>query len=186
MADDTPQETPAPETTDTPPPATGDDGLGDAGKQAIDRMKAERNDATKALKAAQKELETLRQAQMSESEKALTEAETRGRASAVAEFGQKLAAAQFIADAARRNAEFDAAGVLEDLNLGKYVTDDGQPDAKGIAAVVERLVPERAAQAAPKFGNADLGPRTTPPAPTDGSPRSLIAAGIAASDAAKH
>ena len=35
-------------------------------------------------------------------------------------------------------------------------------------------------------GNADIGPRTPPPALADGSPRSLIAAGIAASDAAKR
>jgi hypothetical protein len=35
-------------------------------------------------------------------------------------------------------------------------------------------------------GNADIGPRTPAPPLNDGSPRSLIAAGIAASDAAKH
>jgi ElaB/YqjD/DUF883 family membrane-anchored ribosome-binding protein len=186
MADDTPQDTAPQDDASTTEPATGEDALGDAGKQALDRMKAERNDAAKALKAAQKELEQLRQAQMSESEKAVSEAEARGRASAAADFGQKLAAARFVAEAARRNAEFDATAVLEDLNLAKYVTDDGEPDAKGIAAVVERLVPEKAAPAGPRFGNADLGPRSTPTTPTDGSPRSLIAAGIAAADAAKR
>lgn len=186
MADDTPQD-PAPQNdAPTAEPATGEDVLGDAGKQALDRMKAERNEAQKQLKALQKDLDQLRQAQMSESEKAVAEAEARGRATAAAEFGQKLAAARFVAEAARRNAEFDATAVLEDLNLAKYVTDDGEPDTKGLAAVVERLVPEKAAPAGPRFGNADLGPRNTPAPLTDGSPRSLIAAGIAAADAQKR
>jgi hypothetical protein len=177
--DTTPQDAPSTE------PATGEDALGDAGKQALDRMKAERNEAAKQLKALQKELEQVRQAQMSESEKAIAEAETRGRTSATVEFGQRLAAAQFVAEAAKRNPDFDAASVLEDLNLAKYVTEGGEPDGKGIASVVERLVPERANNPRPT-GDVGLGPRPTAPAPTDGSPRSLIAAGIAASDGAKH
>lgn len=181
MADDTPQD----QQDQAPPPATDDNGLGDAGKQALDRMKAERNEATKQLKALQQELEKVRQAQMSESDKAVAEAEMRGRAAATVEFGQRLAAAQFVAVAAKRNADFDAASVLEDLNLAKYVTDTGEPDGKGIASVVERLVPERAANPRPT-GDVGLGPRPAAPAPTDGSPRSLIASGIAASDAAKR
>jgi hypothetical protein len=183
MADDTPQDTQdqAPSTE----PATGEDALGDAGKQALDRMKAERNEAAKQLKALQKELEQVRQAQMSESEKAIAEAVARGRTEATTEFGQRLAAAQFVAAAAKRNADFDAASVLEDLNLAKYVTDTGEPDDKGIASVVERLVPERASNPRPT-GDVGLGPRPAAPVLNDGSPRSLIAAGIAASDAAKH
>lgn len=183
MADDTPQE-PQDSTPPAEKPATGEDALGDAGKQALDRMKAERNEATKQLKALQQELEKVRQAQMSESEKAVAEAEARGRATATTEFGQRLAAAQFVAEAARRNPDFDAASVLEDLNLAKYVTEAGDPDGKGIASVVERLVPERASNPRPS-GDVGLGPRTPVPPPTDGSPRSLIAAGIAASDASK-
>lgn len=166
------------------PPADAPD-LGDAGKRALEAERAARKEAEKQAKAVQRELEQLRQAQMSESEKAVAEAAARGRSEAITEFGQRLAAAQFVAEAAKRNPDFDAASVLEDLNLAKYVTDDGEPDGKGIASVVERLVPERAANPRPT-GDVGLGPRPTPPAPTDGSPRSLIAAGIAAADAAKH
>ena len=189
MADDTPPQdtTPpadqAPDDGSTPP---ADDNLGDPGKRALEAERAARKEAEKQAKAVQRELEQLRQAQMSESEKALAEAESRGRSAAVTAFGQKLAAAEFVAAAARRNPEFDASAVLEDLNLAKYVGEDGEPDTKGLAAVVERLVPEKAAPSGPRFGNADLGPRSTPSALTDGSPKSLIAAGIAASDAAKR
>lgn len=184
MADDTPQETPQNQPA-ADAPATDADALGDAGKKALDAMKAERNQARTELNALRKELDQFKQAQMSESEKAVAEAAARGRSEAITEFGQRLAAAQFVAEAAKRNPDFDAASVLEDLNLAKYVTDDGEPDGKGIASVVERLVPERAANPRPS-GDVGLGPRPTPPAPTDGSPRSLIAAGIAAADAAKH
>lgn len=183
MADEpstTPQDAPSADAPQDPP--AQDDALGDAGKKAIDAMKAERNQARNELRAMQKELEQLRASQMSESEKALAEAEARGKSAATTAFGQRLAAAQFVADAARRNPDFDAASVLEDLNLAKYVTDDGEPDTKGIAAVVERLVPERAPDGPRRFGNPDLGPRPPAPPVTDGSPRSLIAAGIAASD----
>ena len=172
MADDTtPQDAPTPPADQAPtdgatPPA--DDNLGDPGKRALEAERAARKEAEKQAKAVQKELEQLRQAQMSESEKALAEAEARGKASATSAFGQRLAAAEFVAAAARRNPEYDASAVLEDLNLAKYVGEDGEPDAKGIAAAVERLVPEKAAQTGPRFGNADLGPRSTPPAPTDG------------------
>lgn len=186
MADDTPQEnaeTTAPSDGTTPPAES--DGLGDAGKRALEAERAARKEAEKQAKAVQRELEQLRQAQMSESEKAVAEAEARGRTAATVEFGQRLAAAQFVAEAAKRNPDFDAASVLEDLNLAKYVTDDGEPNAKGLTAVVERLVPERAANPRPS-GDVGLGPRPPAPAPTDGSPRSLIAAGIAAADATKH
>jgi hypothetical protein len=168
----------------TTPPADAAD-LGDAGKRALEAERTARKEAEKARKAVERELDELRKANLSESEKALAEAEARGRTAATTQFGQRLAAAQFVAEAAKRNPDFDAASVLEDLNLAKYVTDDGEPDGKGIASVVERLVPERAANPRPS-GDVGLGPRITPPAPTDGSPRSLIAAGIAAADAAKH
>jgi len=183
MADDATQETNTPE----PPaekPATGDDALGDAGKKALDAMKSERNQARSELTALRKELDQFKQAQMSESEKAVAEAEARGRTTAITEFGQRLAAAQFVAEAAKRNPDFDAASVLEDLNLAKYVTEAGEPDGDGLAAVVTRLVPERASNPRPA-GDVGLGPRPPAPPLTDGSPRSLIAAGIAASDATK-
>ena len=49
---------------------------------------------------------------------------------------------------------------LEFVDLGKFLGEDGRPDAKAIEAAVERLVPA-AADGPPSF---DGGTRTPPPA----------------------
>lgn len=179
MADDT-SDTTQDSTTDAPAEqgsATDRDALGDAGKQALDRMKAERNEAAKQAKALAAELEKVRASQMSEAEKAVAEAEARGRATAAGEFAQRLARSEFVALAARRNAEWDAAAVLDDLNLARYVREDGEPDSEALTAAVERLVPAALTDSRPR-GDAGFGPRQ-PSRPVDDSPRGLIAAGLA-------
>lgn len=63
------------------PPATGDDaGLGDAGKRAIDAMKAERDAAQRAARAAEKALEELKLAGATDAEKAIAKARAEGAA----------------------------------------------------------------------------------------------------------
>jgi hypothetical protein len=165
MADDPTPQDPAP-TPDAPPapqdPPAPDD-LGDAGKKALEAERAARKKAEQEHKAAQKELERLRTAQMNDTEKAIAEAEARGRTAASTMFGQRLAGAEFVAAAARRNPGFDASAVLDDLNLAKYVSEDGEPDGKGIAAAVERLVPAQAGSTRPA-GDVGQGVRdSTPP-----------------------
>lgn len=143
------------------PPATGDDVLGDAGKQAIDRMKADKVAAERRSKALERELEQVRQATMSETEKAIAEAEKRGRTAASTDFGKRLVKADIATAAARRNPDYDTAA-LDYLDLSRFIGDDGEPDATAIAAAVERLVP--AASGAPSF---DGGVRKTPAAKVD-------------------
>jgi predicted secreted protein len=109
----------------------------------------------KTYEGAAKEAENQRKASMTDAERAVAEAEARGRSSAMSEYGQRLVRSDFVAEAARRNPEYDAAGVLDDLNLARFLTEDGEPDSKAIAKAVERLVPA----AGPRFGNADQGPR---------------------------
>lgn len=66
----TPTTPPPAPTTPEPEPATGDgEGLGDAGKRAIDRMKEERDNALKAAKKAEGDLKKLQEASLSEQEK---------------------------------------------------------------------------------------------------------------------
>lgn len=137
------------------------DGLGEAGKQALDRMKSERNEARRKAKAVEKELEELRTQSMSEAEKAVAEAEKRGRQNAMTEYGKRLAKAEFDAAAGRRNPDMDTSTVLEFVDLTRFIDDDGEPDTKAIAAAVERLVPEPAG-GMPKY---DGGSRTPAPAP---------------------
>lgn len=114
----------------------------------------------KENKAAAAEVEKARKAAMTESERAVAEAEERGRRAAITTYGERLAKTEFIAEAAKRNPGFDAAAVLDDLNLARYIGEDGEPDSKAIAAAVGRLIPEggNATPAPPSF---DGGTRQT-------------------------
>ncbi len=64
----------APPATPPTPPATGDPEIGEAGRRAIAAERKTAKEAQDALKAAQTELETLKAAGLSESEKAVKEA----------------------------------------------------------------------------------------------------------------
>lgn len=110
--------------------------------------------------AAAKELERKQRESMTEAEKAIAEAEQRGRTTALTDFGQRLARSEFVAAAARRNPAWDASAVLDDLNLARYVGEDGEPDEKAIAKAVERLVPELTQSTG--VPNLDLGAKQTP------------------------
>lgn len=70
----TPPATPAPAAAPQDPPATGEPEIGEAGKRAIAAERKAAKEAQDALKAAQTELETLKAAGLSESEKAIKEA----------------------------------------------------------------------------------------------------------------
>ena len=150
---------PAEPTATTEPPATGE--LGEAGQKALESERTARKEAEKQAKQFQRELEQHKQASMSEAEKAVAEAEKRGAATAQQSFAQRLVRSDFTAAAARVNPEFDAAAVLEDLNLAKFVGEDGEPDAAAIQKAVERLVPPSGAPRPPSF---DGGARSTAPA----------------------
>jgi hypothetical protein len=117
----------------------------------------------KENKAAAAEVEKARKAAMSESERAVAEAEERGRMAAVTSYGQRLARTEFIAEAAKRNGGYDATSILDDLNLARYIGEDGEPDSKAIASAVARLIPEASA-AAPVPPAFDGGARQSAPA----------------------
>lgn len=86
-----------------------------------------------ASKAAQKELDKLRAASQTDSERAVTEAESKGRQAAQAEFGERLAGAEI--KAALSGVVPDPAAIVEDLNLAKYVTADGEVDSEAVEAL---------------------------------------------------
>lgn len=86
-----------------------------------------------ASKAAQKELDKLRAASQTDSERAVSEAEARGRQAALADVGQRLAAAEI--KAALTGIVPDPAAIVEDLNLAKYVGDDGEVDSEAVASL---------------------------------------------------
>lgn len=100
-----------------------------------------RSRANADYKAQVDAFEKQRKASMTEAEKAIADAKAAGRAEVSAEYGTRLVRSDFTTQAAKFNAGFDASAILDDLNLAKYVGDDGEPDVKAIKAAVERLVP---------------------------------------------
>lgn len=175
MTDGAATETP---TTETTPPATGDEVLGEAGIKALEAERREKRAAEKRaseLEARLKEFEAQQKAAMTDAERALVEAESRGRTAAATEFGKELAQTQFDALAGRRNPGFNTADALAFVDLAKFLGEDGRPDMAQIQAAVERLVPAPT-EGVPSF---DGGTRTPPPAPTDMSGLIRKAAGRA-------
>ncbi len=108
-----------------------------------------------------REFDEQRKAAMTDAERAVAEAEAKGRTAATAEFGKRLATADIKAAAAEASA--DLTGVLEYLDLGRFVGEDGEPDDKAIKAFVDGL-PKKETPT-PSF---DGGPRTPTVAPQGG------------------
>lgn len=124
-------------TQETQPPAD----LGDAGKQAIDRMKSERNDARKEAKALQAKLEEIQRSSMTDQEKAIDEAKATARADALAEVGSKIAAAEFKAAAAGRLDDAQMTTLLSGLDLKAFLDDSGDVDPAKVKTFVDTVAP---------------------------------------------
>ena len=110
-------------------------------EEYVKELRAEAAKHRTEAKKWQAEVDKVRKSSLTEAEQAVLEAEQRGRQAVLSDFGQRLARSAFVAEAARRNPAYDAQSVLDDLNLARYVGEDGEPDSKAIAAAVERLVP---------------------------------------------
>jgi hypothetical protein len=155
--------TDAPEPTDAPAETTETDVKdykAEAEKwQALARKNEER---AKSNATAAKELEKVRAAAMSEQERAVAEAKSAGLTEAQKATAPRLVRAELRAAAAEAGLGKDAlAGFLEYADLSKFVTDDGEPDDKAIAAAVKRL---GGTGQRPDF---DGGARTTAAKPAD-------------------
>lgn len=137
-------------------------------KEYVEKIRREAAEYRTKLRALERESEQQRKASMTEAERAVAEAETRGRQAAATEFGKRLARTEFDALAGRRNADFDTAPVFDYLDLSRFVGEDGEPDAKAIAAAVERLIP------APTGGPASFDGGARAPAPAPQSMSSVI------------
>ena len=130
-------------------------------------------DRAKENGAAARELEKLREASLSEAEKAVAEAEKRGRTAALTEVATKLAAAEV--KAALAGVVTDPAAIVEDLNLAKFITADGDVDAKAVTALRDRY----AALAPKQVADLKQGARQAPPAEFNGNDWLRKAAGVA-------
>ena len=135
MADDTTLDddtaTGADQSTDTTPDGQTDD-LGDAGRRALAEER-------RARKVAERELANLRKAAMSDQERAVAEAKAAGATEAARAAAPRLVRAEFRAAAAGQVDQQTLDAYLEDVDLTKFVTDDGEPDLKAITARIKRL-----------------------------------------------
>lgn len=147
------------ETADTAPPETDDrDWKAEAEKwQALARKNEER---AKSNSQAAKELEKVRAAAMTETEKAVAEAKAAGVAEAARQAGPRIVRAEFRAAAAGQVDKQTLDAYLEDVDLTKFLTDDGEPDIKAIEARIKRL-------GGGKPADFDGGARTPAAKPTD-------------------
>lgn len=159
--------------------------LGDAGKQAIDRMKAERNAERKRAAAAEAELENLRNAGATEQEKAVLAARKEGETEATKRANDRLVRAE--AKAVAAGSKFrDPSDVIAQLGsqlAGITVDEDGEVDQKALKALVDGLAkskPYLVDTGSTTATAADAGIGTTgTKTPTDpGTGRSRIRAAI--------
>lgn len=140
----------------------GETALGDAGKKALDAMKAQRNEAKAEAKRVADELAALK-AQV-EGKQAEFEAEKKAReleAGALAKANERILKAEVRAAAAGKLA--DPADALRFLDLSALeVGADGEVDGDAVAAAINDLIktkPYLAAQGKRFEGDADGGTR---------------------------
>lgn len=131
--------------------AGGDDGgdsddsdaaaLGDKGKQALDRMKAEREEAKRRAKAAEAELEKLRNASKTEQEKAIDAARKEGESEALSRANARLVKAEVkvLAATAKFRDPGDVIAQLGDKLAEITVDEDGEVDQKALKSLVDGL-----------------------------------------------
>lgn len=160
MADPIDPVAPEPEPERLPPAAEAPDP--DAGaKSALAKERAAAREATKALKAVQAELDELRAASLSDTEKAIAAARTEAAAETAKTFGSRLATAAIKAAAAGRNLNVEA--LLKRVDAAAFIGDDGEPDEDAITEWLDELAP--AGKPSPDLGqghrgqpNAELSP----------------------------
>lgn len=153
------EQAPAPESpaaepqTKEPEPDTGKGDSAEVEKWKALARKHETN--SKANADAAKRLAELEESTKTETEKAITAARKEGEAAGRAASAPRLVAAEFKAAAAGRLTGEQLSGFLEDLDLSKYLTADGEVDVERVAKKVDLLAPATEPRT-PGFGG---GPR---------------------------
>lgn len=128
--------------------AGGDEGadqLGDAGKKALDRMKADKRAAERRAAAAEAELEKVRTAGLSEQEKAVALARKEGETEATTKANARLvrAEAKALAAAAKFRDAGDVIAQLGDQLSSIPVDEDGEVDQDALKALVDDLAKKK-------------------------------------------
>lgn len=149
------------------------EGLGDAGKRALDSERDARARAERELKDANARLEKLEKDAMSDSEKAIAKAKEEGKAEALTVANERLVRAEVKAAAGGKFADPDdaVAALVVSGQLKEFKVDDrGNVDTKEISKALDALLerkPHLAARARRPSGSGDGGARKDAPTGTD-------------------
>lgn len=124
----------------------------------IDKERKAAREAERARKALETELNELRQQSMTDTEKAIEQARTEARASAFAEVGGKIAAAELRAAAAGRLAPEQLDVLLEGINVARFLDDAGDVDREKVQVFVDGIAPKsEQASSFPDLGQGARG-----------------------------
>lgn len=159
---DTNEPTTDPATTD-PAGAAPDKGAEPDWKAEAEKWKSlarKHEERAKDNATAAEELAKLREAAMSDQEKAVAAARDEGRKSAVAEMSERLARLELKAVAKDRL----PAGLLDAIDIKRFITDDGDADTAAIAKFVEdnAVKADTGKPPVPDFGGGKRGADPTP------------------------
>lgn len=155
-------ETSAPETGEASPEQGGMLSQADVDRIVEERLARERKKYSnyRDLKQKADKFDELQAAQQTELERAVAKAREEGaqqaRTEALSTVGQRLVKATFKAEAAGRVKDIDT--LMDDLNLAKFMTEDGEVDEKAVKAAVARFAAAAPAETTPPFNG---GPRRT-------------------------
>lgn len=124
----------------------------------LDKWKAEarkHEDRAKANAKAAKELETLKASQMSDTEKAISDAVSKAKNEWKTETGTKLALTEFKAKASSRMDEAKINALLPGLNVSVFLNDEGEPNSEAIDSFLNTFVPPKSSST--NFGQGAQG-----------------------------
>lgn len=163
-------------TSETTAETTPDAGTPETGSETVDwQAEAEKyrelakswEKRSKGNSEAAKELKALRESSMTEQERAVAEAVAQARTSTLLELGSHLVSAEFRAAAAGRLTADQLSALLEDMDMSKYLTEDGQVDTERVAKKVDALAPKPDPNAPPTWPDLGQGARASTPALND-------------------
>ncbi|MFD5509017.1 hypothetical protein ACFWIB_14740 [Streptomyces sp. NPDC127051] len=139
---DPPTPEPAPEPDDPEPDPDGADSLGDKGKQALDRMKAEKAEAKRAAAAEKKRADDLARkvAEFEDRDKSELDRAT-DKAQKAADRADRATRRAVLAEVKAAAAAFaDPEDAAAFLDLASYASDDGEIDTDAIATDLAALL----------------------------------------------
>lgn len=156
----------------------GVEDLGDKGKQALDRMKADRNAARKEARDLKARLEALEQRSKPGGDDAIEAARREATAEATKSANQRILRTEVRAVATGKLA--DPSDALAYLDLSDFeVDEDGEVDTDAISEAVADLLSKKPYLAAKRFqGDGDMGKGKQKQAPKPPSQNDLLRAAI--------